>query len=143
MHTTIMIRDATLRETFLGRASPHLENLALRQQVAVLRRERRRPWLQTLDRLSWVIRSRLWPRWPEALVIVKPETVIGWYRKGCRARVTAVRNTGDRVLPERILGTDGNRRRLPLEFRKFLVELFDPFQPRPARLAGAFGYRRA
>ncbi len=33
MHTTIMILVATLRETFLSRASLHLENLALRQQV--------------------------------------------------------------------------------------------------------------
>ncbi len=50
MHTTIMILLATLRETFLSRASLHLENLALRQQVAILKRERRRPWLQMLDR---------------------------------------------------------------------------------------------
>ena len=85
MHTTIMILVATLRETFLSRASLHLENLALRQQVAILKRERRRPWLQTLDRLFWVILSRLWPRWREALVIVRPETVIGWHRKGFRA----------------------------------------------------------
>jgi transposase InsO family protein len=85
MHTTIMILLATLRETFLSRASPHLENLALRQQVAVLKRERRRPWLQTLDRLFWVILSRLWRRWRDALVIVKPETVIGWHRQGFRA----------------------------------------------------------
>ncbi len=59
MHTTIMIFVATLRETFLSRASLHLENLALRQQVAILKRERRRPWLQMLDRLFWVIISRL------------------------------------------------------------------------------------
>ncbi len=85
MHTTIMILVATLRETFLSRASLQLENLALRQQVAILKRERRRPWLQTCDRLFWVILSRLWPRWREALVIVRPETVIGWHRKGFRA----------------------------------------------------------
>ena len=84
MPTTIMSLVATLRETFLSRASLHLENLALRQQVAILKRERRRPWLQTLDRLFWVILSRLWPRWREALVIVRPETVIGWHRKGFR-----------------------------------------------------------
>jgi hypothetical protein len=39
MHTTIMILVATLRETFLSRASLYLENLALRQQVTILRRE--------------------------------------------------------------------------------------------------------
>jgi len=62
MHTTIMILVATLRETFLSRASLHLENLALRQQVAILKRERRRPRLQMLDRLFWVILSRLRPQ---------------------------------------------------------------------------------
>ena len=51
MQATIMILSTTLRETFLSRASLHLENLALRQQVAILKRERRRPRLQTLDRL--------------------------------------------------------------------------------------------
>ncbi|MCH8155725.1 MAG: hypothetical protein IH786_10785 [Proteobacteria bacterium] len=54
MHTTIMILVATLREIFLRRASLHVENLALRQQVAILKREKRRPWFQTLDRLFWV-----------------------------------------------------------------------------------------
>ncbi len=68
MHTTIIVLLATLRETFLSRASLHLENLALHQQAAVLKQERRRPRLQTLDRLFWVILSRLWPRWREALV---------------------------------------------------------------------------
>jgi hypothetical protein len=54
MHTTIMILVATLREIFLRRASLHVENLALRQQVALLKRDKRRPWFQTLDRLFWV-----------------------------------------------------------------------------------------
>ena len=54
MHMTIMILVATLREIFLRRASLHVENLALRQQVAILKREKRRPWFQTLDRLFWV-----------------------------------------------------------------------------------------
>ncbi len=59
-----MILVATLRETCRSRASRHLGNLALRQQVAILMRELRRPWLRTLDRLFRVIRSRLWPRDP-------------------------------------------------------------------------------
>ena len=37
-----------------------------------------------VDRLFRVVYSRLWPGWCEALVIVKPETVIGWRRKGFR-----------------------------------------------------------
>ncbi len=38
----------------------------------------------TNEPLFWVLLSRLWPAWREALVIVKPETVIAWHRKGFR-----------------------------------------------------------
>ena len=40
--------------------------------------------MRRADRLFWVLLSRLWPAWREALVIVKPETVIAWHRKGIR-----------------------------------------------------------
>ena len=72
MRTTIQIVLATLRETFLSRAALHLENLALRQQLAALKREKPQPSLRTADRLFWIVLSRLWPGWREALVIVKP-----------------------------------------------------------------------
>jgi transposase InsO family protein len=61
-----------------------LENLALRQQLAVLRKETPRPAVRTVDRVFWVALSRLWPRWKEALHLVKPETVIAWHRAGFR-----------------------------------------------------------
>ena len=35
-------------------------------------------------RVFWVILSCLWPGWRRALVVVRPETVIGWHRKGFR-----------------------------------------------------------
>ncbi len=73
-----------VREAFLSREALHTEMLALRQQVAVLKRERPRPSLRMVDWVFWVVLSRLWPGWCEALVIVKPETVIGWHRKGFR-----------------------------------------------------------
>ena len=59
-----------------------LENLALRQQPAAMKRSIKRPQLRSPDRLFWVLLSRFWTNWQEALVIVKPETVIGWHRKG-------------------------------------------------------------
>ncbi len=63
----------------------HLEILALRHQLAVLkRRTKKRPSLRTADRLLWVMLSRVWAQWRSALVIVKPETVIAWQRKGFR-----------------------------------------------------------
>jgi putative transposase len=54
-----------------------LEILALRQQVAVLKRQRPRPPLNSGDRLFWTSLRRFWPRWSDVLLIVKPETVIG------------------------------------------------------------------
>jgi hypothetical protein len=60
-----------------------LENLALRHQLAVLQRTAARPRLRTSDRLFWVLLSRLWSGWAEAVAIVQPATVIQW-RTGFR-----------------------------------------------------------
>jgi transposase InsO family protein len=69
------------RAAFRTRAGLVAENLALRQQLAVLR-VGRRPQLRPLDRAFWVVLSRVWFRWAEALAIVKPATVIAWHRRG-------------------------------------------------------------
>src|SRR5712692_2945877 len=61
-----------------------LENLALRQQLAVMRRQRPRPRLRRADRLFWVWLSRIWSDWRKALLPVRPETVIAWHRQGFR-----------------------------------------------------------
>ena len=61
-----------------------LENLALRQQVAIMKRSTKRPRLRNLDRLFWILLSRFWRNWQESLIVVKPETVIRWHRKGFR-----------------------------------------------------------
>ena len=61
-----------------------LEILALRQQVTVLKRKHPRPCLNNLGRLFWLALRRLWPRWMEVLILVKPETVVGWHRAGFR-----------------------------------------------------------
>ncbi len=53
-----------------------LENLALRQQLAVYKRTTNRPRLRRSDRLLWVWLSRAWPAWRQALVIVAPATVL-------------------------------------------------------------------
>jgi hypothetical protein len=62
-----------------------LEILALRHQIGVLQRAaKKRPKVTPADRLFWAVLSRLWKDWRSALVIVKPETVIAWHRKGFR-----------------------------------------------------------
>ena len=70
---------------FRSRAVVELENLALRHQLHVLRRQRPgRPQLFTFDRLLWVLLYRLWPRCLEVMVLVKPATVVQWHRQGFR-----------------------------------------------------------
>jgi putative transposase len=75
---------AAARVFFQSRTDTAVEVLALRQQVAVLKRRRPRPPLRPLDRLFWTLLRATWSRWKDALVIVKPETVVGWHRAGFR-----------------------------------------------------------
>jgi hypothetical protein len=71
---------AAIRVLFRGRVPTFLEVLALRQQLAVLKRKRPRLALNSLDRLFWTSLQRVWPRWSDVLLVVKPETVVGWHR---------------------------------------------------------------
>ena len=58
-----------------------VENLALRQQLAILHQNIARPRIRKRDRIFWVWLSNLWSNWRSALIIVKPDTVIRWHRK--------------------------------------------------------------
>jgi putative transposase len=69
---------------FLPHHKLALEAVALRQQLAVFKRKQPRPKLDRLDRLFWIVLRRLWEGWSEALIIVKPETVVSWHRAGFR-----------------------------------------------------------
>ena len=75
---------AVVRVFFQSRGDTALEVLALRQQVAVLKRKRPRPVLNSRDRLFWTTLRNFWSRWSDVLVIVQPETVVGWHRAGFR-----------------------------------------------------------
>ena len=55
------------------------ENLALRQQLAVLEHKFKRPRLRKRDRIFWVWLSQLWAGWRSVLVIVQPDTVARWH----------------------------------------------------------------
>ncbi len=56
----------------------------LRQQLAVLKHIDPRPRLTDADRFFWVLVSRVWSGWRNALHVVKPETVVRWHRQGFR-----------------------------------------------------------
>lgn len=73
---------SVLRALFIPRLELTAENLALRQQLAVLHPTAKPPKLRPQDRLFWTTLSRLWKNWHSALLIVKPETVVKWHRQG-------------------------------------------------------------
>src|SRR5271166_4245702 len=75
-----------LRCLLWRRAALHAEVIALRHQLVVLNRQRtaRRVRFRASDRILWVWLARFWPGWRQALVLVRPETVIRWHRRGFR-----------------------------------------------------------
>ena len=64
-----------------GHGQLAIENLALRQQLAVYKRAAPRPRLRPSDRLLWVLLARVWAGWRQPLVIVTPDTVLRWQRR--------------------------------------------------------------
>jgi len=86
----------TIRSLFRSREDMALENLALRQQVAVLKRENPRPNIRWFDRAFWVGLRRIWSNWINALIIVKPETVVSWHKQGYKLYWNAISRKGRR-----------------------------------------------
>ena len=80
--TSLLLDLLRLLPFFLGgQRQLALENLALRQQLAVYKRMAPRPRLRTIDRFFWVGLARAWTGWRGALVIVSPDTVRRWQRR--------------------------------------------------------------
>jgi putative transposase len=86
MFAIILSLFSSIRQGFRTRLALQAEILALRHQLLVLQRSARahKLSLSAADRLLWVWLSRFWVGWRSALVIVKPETVIAWHRRGFR-----------------------------------------------------------
>ena len=78
-----MCFDTVLR-LFRSRRRLLLENLALRQQLLVLKRSIRKPRLRATDRFFWIVFRRFWNGWNKVLLLVSPQTVVGWHRRGYR-----------------------------------------------------------
>jgi putative transposase len=62
-----------------------LEIAVLRHQLAVLRRQTRRPQLTPTDRLFLAAASRLLPRPRWRSFLVTPTTLLRWHRRALRA----------------------------------------------------------
>ncbi|HWA98362.1 MAG TPA: hypothetical protein VG713_07710 [Pirellulales bacterium] len=84
MIESLVLFFTVLRAITRSRAALAAENLALRQQLANYRRKAKRPKLRAHDRVFWVWLVRLWAEWRSVLVIVQPDTVVGWHRQGFR-----------------------------------------------------------
>jgi putative transposase len=86
MFAIILSLLSSFRQGLGTRLALHAEILALRHQLLVLQRSNRsrKVRLDAVDRIFWSWLSRLWSGWRTALVIVKPETVIAWHRRGFR-----------------------------------------------------------
>jgi len=69
---------------FRSRNEQVIVELALRQQLATFTEKGHRPRITPADRGFWVLLSQVWSGWKEILVIVQPETVVRWHRKGFR-----------------------------------------------------------
>jgi putative transposase len=85
MYNVLVSIFVGLASTLRTRASLQLEILALRHQLVVLHRtNKKRIRLRASDRVLWIVLSQFWPRWRNCLLLVKPDTVIAWHRKGFR-----------------------------------------------------------
>ena len=66
-----LLLASAVRSAFRSRADLTIENLALRQQLAVFASSCRRRQITAVDRLFWVALRKLWFRWSEVLLFVK------------------------------------------------------------------------
>jgi transposase InsO family protein len=87
----LLVRSAHSRHYLL------MENLALRQQLSVLKQKHPQPRFAGPDKMFWVILRRLWPGWKRALVLVQPETVVRWHKVGFKLYWTWLSRHRNRV----------------------------------------------
>jgi putative transposase len=92
-HVTVALREATRPlplvagfATDLTRSRGELlaENTLLRQQLIVASRKVKRPAFRPHERGLMVLLSRLVHSWRNAVVLVKPDTILRWHREGFR-----------------------------------------------------------
>src|SRR6266852_4092974 len=99
---------------FRARRSLLLENLALRQQLTVLKRLHPKPRLGLLDKLFSVVARRFWSNWKDSLLLVIPETVVRWHRAGFRLYWAMLCKVRKRV---------GGGRRISKQIRQLIFQM--------------------
>ena len=88
MLTALMVLLRSIGLICGGHRAIVLENLALRQQLAVLTRTVKRPRLRATDRLFWILLAKAWRDWRSVLIVVQPDTVVRWHRQWLRRHWT-------------------------------------------------------
>ncbi len=130
-----------IRAMARSRAEIVIENLALKQQVMVLKDKHPRPTLTDGDRAFWVALRAVWSRWTRLLVIVEPDTVVRWHRTRFRCHWTKLSQRHRRPGRPRI---DADIRQL---IRRRVVHFNATFHPTAAwvvqQLREAFPYDTA
>ena len=113
MFRTIWLLVTTISRCFYSRRTLLLENLVLRQQLTVLKRKHPRPRLRAFDKLFWVLARIFWSGWKQALIVVSPETVVGWHRAGFKLYWSAISRA------RRVIG----RKRISKEARDLIFRM--------------------
>jgi putative transposase len=113
MFSLLLLWNGALIRLFRRRGTLVLENLVLRQQLAVLKRRHPRPSLGLFDKLFWVITRRVWSAWKQSLIIVTSETVVRWHRTGFRMYWRLISRVRREV----------GRRRTPKEVRELVFRM--------------------
>src|ERR1700694_4530807 len=113
MFSLLLLWIGALIRFFRGRRNLVLENLVLRQQLAVLKRRHRRPSIGLLDKLFWIVVRRFWSGWKQALIDVTPETVVRWHRTGFRMYWRLISRVRTQV----------GRRRTPKQVRELIFQM--------------------
>ncbi len=113
MFSLLFLWIGALIRLFRNRGNLVLENLVLRQQLAVLKRRHPRPNLGLFDKLFWVVVRRFWSEWKQALIVVTPETVVRWHRTGFSMYWRLISRVRAQV----------GRRRTPKEIRELIFRM--------------------
>ena len=114
------VKDSCLVLGLRSRAALRAENLFLRKQLALYIERKTKPRrADDATRLALVLFSTLFA-WRDALVVVKPETLIGWHRKSFR-------------LFWRWKSKPRGRPRIPADLRKLIANMAEgnptPYRP--------------
>jgi hypothetical protein len=100
-------KSSQIKDTILdlSRSKTELiaENALLRQQLIVIQRQVKLLHFKPLDRFLLVIFASWVASWPQALLIVKPDTLLHWHRQGFRLFWKLKSNQNQRVLNLKLL----------------------------------------